>query len=226
MNQAEWRKGICLWADSCLPHCLATDFWFLAPKAVTKPKSWKTSFGMILWQRNYSLSTCFRMHWVPLEHIKSNFSGDASCIISVWLSHMSQLFNFKQPLCCRLQVLRTTTKQKGVSIKKWKQQRIRSIDKSENARSSFNWSNQLNPNPNPTQGRLDALRGIKERGEIKFRTKTGQAYEKRQVWNSSTVCIFVSLYVGYVNLVSLMLLIPVWCNAFIKYLLKESCMGI
>ena len=25
INRAKWRKGICLWADISLPHCLATD---------------------------------------------------------------------------------------------------------------------------------------------------------------------------------------------------------
>ena len=36
MNRAKWRKEICLLADISFPHCLATDFWFFAPKAVTE----------------------------------------------------------------------------------------------------------------------------------------------------------------------------------------------
>ena len=36
-------------------------------------------------------------------------------------------------------------------------------------------------NAKTTQGRLDALRDIKESGGIKIKIKTGQAYEKRHV---------------------------------------------
>ena len=36
-------------------------------------------------------------------------------------------------------------------------------------------------NTKTTQGRLNALRDIKESGGIKSKTKTGQAYEKRHV---------------------------------------------
>ena len=53
-------------------------------------------------------------------------------------------------------------------------------------------------NTKTIQGRLNALRDIKESRGIKSRTTVGQVYD-----NNSTVCLFVSLYVGYVSLVSL-----------------------
>lgn len=96
-NRLREQKGSViagLGTNISLPHCLATDFGFLAPKAVTEPKSRETSLGTILWhhvQRNYSLSILFA-HALSFSrsismvknksHIKSNFSGDTSCIIS------------------------------------------------------------------------------------------------------------------------------------------------
>ena len=40
----------CLGADISLPHCLTTGIWNLAPKAITRPKSRGTSWGMALWR--------------------------------------------------------------------------------------------------------------------------------------------------------------------------------